>query len=108
MDAYEIGRIIEQTAESGRPYNEFLRHPALSVGLYRLPAGGLDGQSPHAEDEVYYVINGRGSISVGDETRPVQPGSTVYVAAGVEHRFHDITETLDILVFFAPAEYSNA
>jgi hypothetical protein len=30
----------------------------------------------------------------------------VYVAAGVPHRFHDITAELRILVFFAPAESS--
>ncbi|HKC20041.1 MAG TPA: cupin domain-containing protein, partial [Candidatus Dormibacteraeota bacterium] len=52
--------------------------------------------------EVYYVISGRGSISVAGESRPVQPGSIVFVAAGVEHRFHDIDEDLRVLVFWAP------
>jgi hypothetical protein len=32
----------------------------------------------------------------------------VYVAAGVDHRFHDIAEDLALLVFFAPAEYSRS
>ena len=31
-------------------------------------------------------------------------GSVIFVQAGVEHRFHDITEELLVLVFFAPAE----
>jgi mannose-6-phosphate isomerase-like protein (cupin superfamily) len=48
------------------------------------------------------VISGRGSISVADEDRPVKPGSLVFVAAGVEHRFHDIDEELRVLVFWAP------
>jgi len=32
----------------------------------------------------------------------------VFVQANIEHRFHTITEDLTILVFFAPAEYSQA
>jgi mannose-6-phosphate isomerase-like protein (cupin superfamily) len=80
----------------------------MSVGLYVLPAGGVDGQKPHTEDEVYYVLSGRGTIMVGGEDRPVRAGSTVFVGANVEHRFHSIEEELVLLVFFAPAEYSQA
>ena len=66
------------------------------------PAGSTDTQSPHAEDEIYYVVAGRGAIDVAGERRPVQPGSIVFVAKEVEHRFVDIEEDLSILVFFAP------
>lgn len=104
MTAFEISDLISQRAQSGKLYLEFLRVPAMSLGLYTLPAGGVDPQKPHTEDEVYYIVSGRGQIFVGGEDRPVQPGSTVFVAAGVEHRFHAITEELQILVFFAPAE----
>jgi quercetin dioxygenase-like cupin family protein len=38
------------------------------------------------------------------EDREVSVGSVIFVAAEVEHRFHDITEELAVLVFFAPAE----
>lgn len=106
MNAYEIAELIAQREESGKSYLEFLRVPSLSVGLYALPAGGVDGQQPHTEDEVYYVVSGRGQIFVGGEDRPVQAGSIVFVAANVEHRFHSIKEDLQIIVFFAPAEYS--
>jgi mannose-6-phosphate isomerase-like protein (cupin superfamily) len=106
MDAFEIADVIAQQAASDRAYLEFLRVPALSMGLYVLPAGGVDPQQPHQEDEVYYVIDGRGMITVGTEDRPVEPGSIVFVGAGVEHRFHSIKEELKILVFFAPAESS--
>ena len=53
-------------------------------------------------------MTGRARITVGDEVRDVGPGSVVYVAATVPHRFHDITERLEILVVFAPAEWSQA
>lgn len=41
-------------------YLEFLRVPAMSAGLYELETGASDPQTPHAEDEIYYVIAGRG------------------------------------------------
>ena len=47
------------------------------------------------------------SIHVGEADQSVVPGSIVYVAANVVHFFHDISEDLTVLVFFAPAEYSN-
>jgi mannose-6-phosphate isomerase-like protein (cupin superfamily) len=107
MQAYELTQLISQRADSNKPYLEFLKVPDLSIGLYVLPAGGIDPQSPHLEDEVYYVISGRAKIQVADEDRDVQAGSIVYVAKNVKHRFHSIEEELTVLVFFAPAEYSN-
>jgi mannose-6-phosphate isomerase-like protein (cupin superfamily) len=101
MDAFEIGELIERQASGDSRYLEFLRVPDLNAGLYVLPAGADDTQQPHAEDEVYYVLEGRASIVVADETGPVTAGSVVYVAAGVEHRFVEIAEELRVLVFFA-------
>ena len=88
-------------------YLEFLSVLDLSMGLYVLPAGGTDPQSPHTEDEVYYVVSGKAQITVADESHDVQAGSVVYVEKNVAHHFHSIEEELQVLVFFAPAEYSN-
>ena len=107
MQAFELAQLISQRANSNKLYLEFLKVPDLSMGLYILPVGGTDPQSPHAEDEVYYVVSGRAQILVADENRDVQAGSIVYVAKNVAHRFHSIEEELTIIVFFAPAEYSN-
>jgi quercetin dioxygenase-like cupin family protein len=106
MDAFHLSELQAQRAQAQRLYLEFLRVDSLSVGLYELPAGGVDPQQPHTEDEIYYVIAGRGSIRVAGEDQDVGPGSIIFVAAGVEHRFHSITEELSILVVFAPAEYA--
>jgi mannose-6-phosphate isomerase-like protein (cupin superfamily) len=107
MDAFELPQLVSQRKESNKPYLEFLKVPGLSMGVYVLPAGGEDPQSPHTEDEVYYVVSGRAKIGVADEDRAVQAGSIIYVAKNVEHRFHSIEEELTVIVFFAPAEYSN-
>jgi mannose-6-phosphate isomerase-like protein (cupin superfamily) len=104
MDAFEISQLTVEQQRLGKSYLEFLRVPSLSAGLYSLPAGGVDPQKPHTEDEVYYIVEGRGYIRVGEEDRAVEPETVVFVAAHVEHRFHTISEDLKILVFFAPAE----
>ncbi|HET6822302.1 MAG TPA: cupin domain-containing protein [Anaerolineales bacterium] len=107
MQAYELADLISQRKISNKLYLEFLKVPDLSVGIYVLPAGGTDPQSPHTEDEVYYVVSGRAKITVAEESRAVQAGSIVYVEKNVAHHFHSIDEELTMLVFFAPAEYSN-
>jgi mannose-6-phosphate isomerase-like protein (cupin superfamily) len=81
-----------------------LRSDLLSVGVYILPAGGSDGQSPHGEDEVYYVVRGRATFTVGAEDHPVRPGSLLFVPATVSHHFHDMEEELVLVVFWAPPE----
>src|SRR5512134_2309795 len=107
MEAFELTQLIAQRQAGNKHYLEFLKVPDLSMGLYVLPAGGTDPQSPHTEDEVYYVVSGKAHIKVGAEDQAVQAGSIVYVAKNVEHNFHSIEEELTVLVFFAPAEYSN-
>ena len=107
MQSFEFAQLLEERKQSTKAYLEFLKVPDLSLGLYVLPAGGVDAQLPHTEDEVYFVVSGVAKIKVADEDRAVQAGSIVYVAKNVEHRFHSIEEELTLLVFFAPAEYSN-
>jgi mannose-6-phosphate isomerase-like protein (cupin superfamily) len=99
-----LPEIDRQRAQSGKLYREFLRVPAMSAGIYVLPAGGTDLQRPHHEDEIYYVVRGRARFKAGEEDREVSAGSVIFVAAEVEHRFYDVTEELAVLVFFAPAE----
>ena len=89
---------------SGELYLEFLRRDSMSCGLYVLEPGAEDPQEPHLEDEVYVVLSGRAQLEVAGRDHPVEPGGVLFVARTVPHRFHDITERLSVLVFFAPAE----
>ncbi len=104
MDAWEFSDIEATRATAGRLYHEFIRVPDLSGGIYTLDAGATDPQQPHTEDELYYVVSGRGMVTVGAETRPIVPGTVIFVPATVLHRFHDIAERLELLVMFGPAE----
>jgi quercetin dioxygenase-like cupin family protein len=100
----EASAILRERARLGQPYHEFLRVPSMSAGMYVLAKGAEDRQSPHNQDELYYVLRGRARLRAGEEDRELRPGSLVFVAAQVAHRFHDIEEDLELLVFFAPAE----
>ena len=99
--SFKLPELIEKQLGSGHPYFEFLRVPALSCGIYTLPAGSDDLQSPHDEDEVYYVVAGRGRLRVGDAIQEVRVGSILYVEASSDHSFFEIDEDITLLVFFA-------
>jgi mannose-6-phosphate isomerase-like protein (cupin superfamily) len=100
--ATTLAAVEADRAESGKLYRQFMSCGSLSVGLYRLAAGADDPQAPHGEDEVYYIVSGRARLTAGDEDMAVAPGSTIFVAREIPHRFHSIEEDLSVLVFFAP------
>ncbi len=101
---FQIDELVREQKKRGKSYLEFLRVPAMSAGVYVLAKGAVDGQKPHHEDEMYYVVRGRGRMQIGSKHSAVQAGSVIFVEAEVEHRFYDIEEELELLVFFAPAE----
>ena len=75
--------------------------PSLSCGVFRLPAGAPDLQSPHDEDEVYFVVSGRGRVRVDGVEKSVGRGSVLYVQATTEHTFFEVEEDMTLVVFFA-------
>jgi mannose-6-phosphate isomerase-like protein (cupin superfamily) len=101
---FTLDRLTREQQDAAKPYLEFLRVPPMSAGIYALPKDGQDLQSPHQEDEIYYVIRGRSRMRVGTEHREVSAGMIIFVEARKEHRFYDIEEDLLVLVIFAPAE----
>jgi mannose-6-phosphate isomerase-like protein (cupin superfamily) len=103
----DIEAIVDELRASGERYRETIRVAAMSAGVYVLPAGGTDPQSPHEEDEVYYVVRGRGRFLSGDSDRAATGGAMLFVPARQEHRFHAIEEELVLWVVFAPAESSR-
>jgi mannose-6-phosphate isomerase-like protein (cupin superfamily) len=108
VETFDVPTLDAARAEvqhrTGELYLEFLRRDSMSCGLYVLEPGADDPQEPHQEDEVYVVLSGRARLAVAGQDQPVEPGSVLFVARTVPHRFHDVTERLSVLVFFAPAE----
>ncbi len=102
MQVFELDEVTRTQQELGESYHQFLSEGSLSLGLYVLPAAATDTQTPHNEDEVYYVVRGRAMVEVAGDRRPVRAGSIIFAAKDVDHRFVDIEEDLALLVFFAP------
>jgi mannose-6-phosphate isomerase-like protein (cupin superfamily) len=102
--AFEVDALRQKYGGAESPYNEFLRRRGMSVGLYVLPVGVEDKQTPHMADEVYVVLQGRGRLRVVDEETEVKPGQVISVDHGEEHQFVEVTEDLHMLVVFAPPD----
>ncbi|MGH2963927.1 MAG: cupin domain-containing protein [Solirubrobacterales bacterium] len=100
----ELDQVVEAARAAGDQWREFLRAGMFSAGVYRVSAGEIDRQTPHAEDELYYVLAGRAQLEVEGNRQAVEPGSIAFVTKLVEHRFVDIAEDLELLVIFAPPE----
>jgi len=101
---FHIEDLSRKRGERAKLYHEFLRVPAMSAGFYVLAKGATDPQKPHREDEMYYVVRGCARMQIGAEHAEVRTGSVIFVEAELEHRFYDVEEELEVLVFFAPAE----
>ncbi len=100
---FDINQIREVLSGDKVQYQEFLRVPSLSCGVYHLPIGSKDMQTPHDEDEVYFVLEGKATMKVADEIREVSSGDILYVKATKDHSFFEIVEDMTLLVFFASA-----
>ena len=95
-------------AAAANDWVEHFKVPDLSVGTYCIPVGGFDDQTPHTEDEIYVVTAGRATIVTPSASASISSGAVIFVPAGEEHRFTDVTEDLALLVVFAPAYDSRS
>jgi mannose-6-phosphate isomerase-like protein (cupin superfamily) len=90
------------------PWREFQRSADLSSGLYVLEAGEEDEQEPHTEVGIYVCVKGRARFVTRAAECDVEPGTVIFVPANEEHRFVDITDRLEVVVVFGPAEGARA
>jgi mannose-6-phosphate isomerase-like protein (cupin superfamily) len=74
--------------------------PGLEVGVYVLVAPEPDRQQPHADDELYLVLEGAGTLEIEGQTMRLDKGHAAFVPAGADHRF-SAYEQLAVLVIFA-------
>jgi mannose-6-phosphate isomerase-like protein (cupin superfamily) len=108
-DVSDVAELLAGLRQDDHDFAEFFRSPtgSLSLTIARWPAGSVDTQRPHTEDEVYHVIRGQAALVVDGERSDIGAGSVAFVASGVDHRFVDIAEDLEVLVFWSPARHSN-
>lgn len=102
VEHVQLESLVNQLARDRPDLDHFFHGTNLSLSVVRWPAGSEDSQGTHAEDEVYYVLAGRARLVAAAHDAEVSAGDVIFVAAGQEHRFHDITEDLTTLVFWSP------
>ncbi len=98
MRAFGVRSAAEKLRESGG-YEIVHASPGLELGVYVLVAPEPDRQQPHADDEIYVVLEGTGTLEVEGEPVAVKEGDAVFVEAGADHRF-TAYEHLVLLVIF--------
>jgi mannose-6-phosphate isomerase-like protein (cupin superfamily) len=97
--AFAIREAQRRLAASGGGYEIVHRSPGLELGVYVLVAPAGDSQQPHADDEIYVGLEGRGTLEVDGEILPISEGTALFVPAGAEHHFTGY-ESLAVLVIF--------
>ena len=90
--------ILGQTG--GHALVAFRRGPldiALSIPLH------TKQQIPHAQDEIYFIVRGRGVLFHDGKREQFQSGDLLFVAAGIEHQIENISEDFAMWrVFYGP------
>ena len=99
--AFAIEQVRKRLEAGNGGYEIVHASPGLEIGVYVLVAPEPDHQQPHADDEVYVVLDGSGVLNVEGEAIPVEPG-TIFVPAHAVHQF-TAYEGLSVLVIFAKA-----
>ena len=98
--SFEIEQVRRRLEAGNGGYEIVHTSPGLEVGVYVLVAPEPDRQQPHADDEVYVVLEGTGVLNVEGEAIPVREGQALFVPAGADHQF-TAYEGLSVLVIFA-------
>jgi mannose-6-phosphate isomerase-like protein (cupin superfamily) len=99
MHPFGVASVVEKLRTAGGGYEIVHESPGLEVGVYVLVAPEPDTQQPHADDEVYVVLEGTGVLQVGGADVPVKEGDAVFVEAGAEHRFTAYEQLATLVIF---------
>jgi mannose-6-phosphate isomerase-like protein (cupin superfamily) len=100
MDPIHV-REVQRRLEAGTGGYEVVHtSPGMEVGVYVLVAPEPDRQQPHDRDELYVVLDGRGTLELEGDQIDLKTGEAAFVPAGADHQFIGY-EGLSVLVIFA-------
>lgn len=97
----QLNDILSELDNHDGYFRDFINTEHIQAGILRLRIDDIDEQEPHTVDEVYYVIQGDGMIDLNGKNYPIKEGTSIFVPAGAEHRFHRKSE--DLVIFYALA-----
>ena len=97
FSGFDFGDIAERLGPGG--YEVVYETDRLQVGIYVLAEPEPDSQQPHEWDELYFVLEGSGTLDVEGEKHPLGEGAAAFVAARAAHRFEDYERIVLLVVF---------
>ncbi len=77
----------------------------FSLGIVTLePNGGQVPWHNHQQEEIYFILEGKGEMCLGSERNEITSGQTVYIPSGVFHQLTNIENTpLKFVYCYGPA-----
>jgi mannose-6-phosphate isomerase-like protein (cupin superfamily) len=99
---FDIESILSKidSEDNSTYFIDFLRNNSFEAGVLKLNPGQKDIQGPHLEDELYFVIEGKGYINISEENHQIKKGSFIFVPSKTNHYFHGNKEPLVVLYVF--------
>jgi mannose-6-phosphate isomerase-like protein (cupin superfamily) len=115
MDIKNIARTDSFTTKDGSEIRELLAHRnscirKQSLAEARVPSGGSTAPHYHPlTEEIYYILEGTGRMTIGEETRDVGPGDAIAIPSRAVHTITTTSSTpLKFLCCCAPGyEHSD-
>jgi mannose-6-phosphate isomerase-like protein (cupin superfamily) len=96
---FELNKLFSELEDQGGYFIDFISTKGIQAGIIRLHPGENDTQEPHPVDEVYYVIEGNGFIKLNGKDHEIRQGTSIFVPAKADHKFHGNKQ--DLLIFYA-------
>jgi mannose-6-phosphate isomerase-like protein (cupin superfamily) len=93
-----INGLLHLPTPDGKRFTTLFRHRTMSLEVYA--PRGTNPQQPHPQDELYFVVSGRGDLIVNEQRLSFAPGDTLFVPAAAVHRFEGFTDDLALWVVF--------
>lgn len=66
----------------------------LSITLVEMEPGGIQRVHSHEPEQMYYILEGSGIMTVDDEQRPVQAGDCIFYPSFAKHGLENTGETM--------------
>jgi mannose-6-phosphate isomerase-like protein (cupin superfamily) len=101
---YDITTYLEKIENSGSYFSTFIDRESLAAGVLLLKPGEDDTQTPHENDEIYFILSGDGFLKIKNKNYEVSKNRLFFVAKNVKHFFHGNTEELKVLYFFGGSD----
>ena len=101
---YDLTTYLEKIENSGSYFSTFIDKASLAAGVLLLEPGDEDTQTPHENDEIYFILSGDGFLKIKNKDYEISKNKLFFVAKNVKHFFHGNTEELKVLYFFGGSD----